>query len=187
MSFRVRATQALGSGNLTFTASYGGKSASQGTDVSIRPAAAYRAQIDIARVAPNSKKAVLTLRNMYDQESQRQASISTVPLVLSQGLSNWLEKYSNYCSEQLVSMAVPRLVMAKWSAAPVIARATPQPATRRPRPAAGPDRRAALPPECARRFRPLDPDAGHPSPSSPPMSCISCWRRATAAWRCRPT
>ncbi len=126
VSFRVRATQALGSGNLTFTASYGGKSASQGTDVSIRPAAAYRAQIDIARVAPNSKKAVLNLRNMYDQESQRQASISTVPLVLSQGLSNWLEKYSNYCSEQLVSMAMPRLVMAKWSAAPVIARATPQ-------------------------------------------------------------
>ncbi|MBW8834823.1 MAG: alpha-2-macroglobulin family protein, partial [Burkholderia sp.] len=93
----------------------------------IRPAAAYRAQIDIARVAPTSKKAVLSLRNMYDQQSTRQASISTVPLVLSQGLSNWLEKYSNYCSEQLVSMAVPRLVMSKWSAVPVIARTTPQP------------------------------------------------------------
>ena len=122
VTFRVRATQALGSGNLTFTASYGGKSASQSTDVSIRPAAAYRTQIDIARVAPDSKKAVLTLRNMYDQESQRQASISTVPLVLSQGLSNWLEKYSNYCSEQLISMAMPRLVMPRWSAAPTIAR-----------------------------------------------------------------
>ncbi len=131
-SFRVRATQALGSGNLTFTASYGAKSASQGIDVSIRPAAAYRAQIDIARVAPDSKKAVLTLRNMYDQQSTRQASISTVPLVLSQGLSNWLANYTNYCSEQLVSMAMPRLVMSKWSgvsvSVPVIARATAQPA-----------------------------------------------------------
>jgi uncharacterized protein YfaS (alpha-2-macroglobulin family) len=126
VSFRVRATQALGSGNLTFTASYGGKSASQGIDVSIRPAAAYRAQIDIARVAPNSRKTVQTLRNMYDQESTRQASISTVPLVLSQGLSNWLAKYTNYCSEQLVSMAVPRLVMSKWSSVPVIARTLPQ-------------------------------------------------------------
>ena len=129
VTFRVRATQALGSGNLTFTASYGGKSASQSTDVSIRPAAAYRAQIDIARVAPNSKKAVLSLRNMYDQESQRQASISTVPLVLSRGLSDWLEKYSNYCSEQLTSMAIPRLVMARLSVAPTIARQAPQAAT----------------------------------------------------------
>jgi hypothetical protein len=127
VSFRVRATQALGSGNLTFTAGYGGKSASQGVDISVRPAAAYRAQIDIARVAPNSKKAVLSLRNMHDQESQRRASISTVPLVLSQGLSSWLEKYSNYCSEQLVSMAMPRLVMSKWSGVPVVARATVQP------------------------------------------------------------
>jgi uncharacterized protein YfaS (alpha-2-macroglobulin family) len=125
-NFRVRATQALGSGNLAFTASHGTKSASQGIDVSIRPAAAYRAQIDIARVAPNTKKAVLSLRNMYDQESQRQASISTVPLILSQGLSNWLEKYSNYCSEQLVSMAMPRLVMSKWSGVPVIAHAKAQ-------------------------------------------------------------
>jgi uncharacterized protein YfaS (alpha-2-macroglobulin family) len=128
VSFRVRATQALGSGNLTFTASYGAKSASQGIDVSIRPAAAYRAQIDIARVAANSNKTVLSLRSMYDQESQRQASISTVPLVLSQGLSNWLEKYSNYCSEQLVSMAMPRLVMSKWSGVPVVARVAEQPA-----------------------------------------------------------
>jgi len=125
-NFRVRATAALGSGNLTFTASYGGKSAAQSVDVSIRPASAYRAQIDIARVAPNSKKPVLTLRNMYDQQSQRQASISTVPLVLSKGLSDWLSKYDNYCTEQLVSMAMPQLVASKWSAVPVIARQLPQ-------------------------------------------------------------
>ena len=66
------------------------------------------------------------LRNMYDQESQRQASFSTVPLVLSRGLSDWLAKYDNYCSEQIVSMAMPQLVASKWSAAPVIARTKPQ-------------------------------------------------------------
>jgi alpha-2-macroglobulin len=126
VNFRVRATAALGSGNLTFTASYGGKSAAQSIDVSIRPAVAYRAQIDIARVAPKSKKAMLNLRSMYDQDSQRQASISTVPLVLSQGLSDWLAKYDNYCSEQIVSMSIPRLVASKWSTLPVVARSTPQ-------------------------------------------------------------
>ena len=126
VNFRVRATSALGSGNLTFTASYGGKSAVQSVDVSIRPAAAYRAQIDIARVAPNSQKPVLNLRNMYDQHSERRASISTVPLVLSDGLSKWLAKYSNFCSEQVTSMAIPRLVESKWSAVPIIARQIPQ-------------------------------------------------------------
>jgi alpha-2-macroglobulin len=49
-----------------------------------------------------------------------------VRLVLSQGLSDWLSKYSNYCSEQIVSMAVPQLVMSRWSAVPVIARQLPQ-------------------------------------------------------------
>ncbi|MEO7054061.1 MAG: alpha-2-macroglobulin family protein, partial [Rhizomicrobium sp.] len=126
VNFRVRATTALGSGNLTFTASYGGKSGAQSVDVSIRPASAYRAQIDIARVGPGSNKIVRNLRNMYDQESQRQAIFSTVPLVLSRGLSDWLAKYDNYCSEQIVSMAMPQLVASKWSAASVIARLKPQ-------------------------------------------------------------
>jgi uncharacterized protein YfaS (alpha-2-macroglobulin family) len=129
VSFRVRATTALGSGNLTFTASSGGKAASQSVDVSIRPAAAYRAQMEIVRVAPNSKKAVLTLRRMYDQESQRQASISTVPLVLSQGLSEWLGKYDNYCSEQIVSMSMPHLVAGKWAGVSIVARTLPQAVT----------------------------------------------------------
>src|SRR5262249_28040377 len=47
---------------------------------------------------------------------------STVPLVLSKGLSDWLAKYDNYCSEQLVSMAMPQLVASKWSAVPIVAR-----------------------------------------------------------------
>lgn len=126
VSFRVRATQALGSGNLTFTASHGGKSASQSVDVSVRPASAYRAQIDIARVAPNSKKPVFNLRNMYDPYAERKASISTVPLVLSDGLSKWLARYSNFCSEQVTSMAIPQLVESKWSAVPTIARQLPE-------------------------------------------------------------
>src|SRR6185312_5757508 len=44
VTFRVRATQTLGSGALAFTAGYGGKSASQRIDISVRPAAAYRTQ-----------------------------------------------------------------------------------------------------------------------------------------------
>ena len=122
-TFRVKATGTLGSGSMVFTAGYGGKSAAQRIDISVRPAAAYRTQLDIARLDPNSKQVVPNLRRMYDAYSVRNASISTVPIVLSQGLTSWLVNYDNYCSEQIVSASMPRLVAAKWSSVPVFARA----------------------------------------------------------------
>lgn len=120
--FRVKATGTLGSGNLTFSASYGGKSAAQSLDLSVRPAAAYRAQVDIARVGANSNADMTGLRTMYDAYASRDASMSTVPVVLSQGLTSWLVNVQNYCSEQIVSAAVPRLIASKWLTVPALAR-----------------------------------------------------------------
>jgi uncharacterized protein YfaS (alpha-2-macroglobulin family) len=120
--FRVKATETLGSGNLTFSARYGGKSAKQSLDLSVRPAAAYRAQVDIARVGANSNVDLPGLRKMYDVYASRDASISTVPVVLSQGLTSWLVNVQNYCSEQIVSAAVPRLVASKWPSVPALTR-----------------------------------------------------------------
>ncbi|NIE64346.1 MG2 domain-containing protein [Burkholderia sp. Ax-1719] len=118
--FRVKATQTLGSGNLTFSARYGAKSAAQSLDLSVRPAAEYRTQVDIARVGPNSKADVSSLRSMYEAYASRDASISTLPVVLTQGLTSWLVNVQNYCSEQIVSAAVPRLIASKWPAVPAL-------------------------------------------------------------------
>jgi alpha-2-macroglobulin len=123
VTFRVKATQVLGSGALQFIASYGSKSSAQRVDISVRPAAAYRTQLDIASVSPNSGSVMSNLRRMYDPYSVRSASISTVPLVLSGGLTSWLVNYDNFCSEQIVSASMPRLVASKWSAIPIFARA----------------------------------------------------------------
>jgi alpha-2-macroglobulin len=122
-TFRVKATGTLGSGALIFTASAGAKSASQRIDVSVRPAAAYRMQVGFSRLAPNTGKTVSDLRHMYDAYATRDASISTVPLALSQGLTRWLVNTDNYCTEQIVSASMPRLVAGKWSAVPAFARA----------------------------------------------------------------
>jgi uncharacterized protein YfaS (alpha-2-macroglobulin family) len=119
-TFRVKATETLGSGNLTFSARYAGKSAAQSLDLSVRPAAAYRAQVDIARVGANSNADLPGLRKMYDAYASRDASMSTVPVVLSQGLTSWLVNAQNYCSEQIVSAAVPRLVASKWLSVPAL-------------------------------------------------------------------
>jgi uncharacterized protein YfaS (alpha-2-macroglobulin family) len=123
LAFRVKAMAVLGSGSLEFTASSGGKSAAQRIDVSVRPAAAYRTQVEFARLEANSGTVVTDLRHMYDAYAARNASISTVPLVLSEGLTSWLVNYDNYCSEQIVSASMPRLIASKWSAVPVFARA----------------------------------------------------------------
>jgi uncharacterized protein YfaS (alpha-2-macroglobulin family) len=122
-TFRVKAMPALGSGSLEFTASYAGKSARQRIDLSVRPASAYRMQLDFGRVGPNNTASAGGLRRMYDAYSWRTAAFSTMPVVLSAGLSNWLANYDNYCSEQIISMAMPQLVASKWMSVPIFQRA----------------------------------------------------------------
>ena len=121
--FRVKATDKLGSGNLSFVAGYGDKSARQSVDVSVRPASAYRTQVDVGRVDANSKADLPDLRRMFSEYASRNAAISNVPVVLSGGLTSYLVNFQHYCSEQIVSSAMPRLVLAKWPHIPVFAEA----------------------------------------------------------------
>ncbi|HEV7778594.1 MAG TPA: alpha-2-macroglobulin [Luteibacter sp.] len=111
--FRVRATDKLGSGNLTFVASYGGKSAKQSIDLSVRPASAFRTQFDAGRVDAHGKADVPGLRKLYDAYAKRDAAISSLPIVLAQGLSAYLVDFPHYCTEQVVSSAMPSLIFGK--------------------------------------------------------------------------
>jgi len=119
--FRVKATDKLGSGNLSFSAGYGGKSARQSVDLSVRPASAYRTQVDVGRVEAGAKADLPDLRKLYDEYAARDTAISSLPVVLAQGLSSYLINYQNYCSEQIISSAMPRLVLPKWPVVPVFA------------------------------------------------------------------
>ena len=121
--FRVKATDTLGSGNLTFVAGYGGKSARQSVDLSVRPASPYRVQLDLGRIDAGGKTDLPDLRKLYDAYASREAAISTLPVVLMQGLGSYLVNFQNYCSEQVVSMAVPQLVLARWPQVPAFQRA----------------------------------------------------------------
>ena len=121
--FHLKATDQLGSGHLAFTAAYDGKSASQAVDVSVRPAAAYRTQVDLGQVATRSQVELSPLRPMFDAYASRDAAISPLPVVLAQGITSYLVNYQNYCSEQVVSMLMPRLIVAKWPQVPVFAHA----------------------------------------------------------------
>ena len=121
VTFRVKATDKLGSGNLSFVAGYGDKSARQSVDVSVRPASAYRTQVDVGRVDAGTKQDQPDLRSLFSEYASRDAAISNIPVVLSSGLTTYLVNFQHYCSEQIVSSAMPRLVLSKWPQVKVFA------------------------------------------------------------------
>ncbi|HEY9133170.1 MAG TPA: alpha-2-macroglobulin [Dyella sp.] len=108
--FRVKATDQLGSGNLTFTASYGDKSARQSVDLSVRPSAAFRTTVGIGRIEAGNKADFTGLRKLYDAYAKRDGAISNLPLVLAQGLTAYLVNFEHYCTEQILSGAMPALI-----------------------------------------------------------------------------
>ena len=122
--FRVKATDALGSGELTLRASAGGKSARQRVDVSVRPAAPFRTDLRFGRLDAGKTASLTGLRAMFDAYSAREAGISTAPLVLSEGLAAYLADFEHMCSEQLVSAMTPRFFAAKWLSARVLEKPT---------------------------------------------------------------
>lgn len=111
--FRVRATDKLGSGNLSFTAGANGKSAKQGVDLSVRPASPMRTDLAFGRVDAHARGDVTALRDMHDEYARRDVSFSTVPVVLARGLAAYLVDFPHYCTEQVISAAMPALILGK--------------------------------------------------------------------------
>ncbi|MDF4004378.1 alpha-2-macroglobulin [Luteibacter sp. PPL552] len=109
--FRVRATDRLGSGHLAFSASANGKSAKQGIDLSVRPASPMRTELSFGRVDAHSRGDVTNLRDLHDEYARRDAAFSTVPVVLARGLAAYLVDFPHYCTEQVISAAMPALIL----------------------------------------------------------------------------
>ena len=109
--YKLRAKDVLGPAKLDFKASYADKSAKIGTEVSVRPASAYRTDIAVGDLDKGSAD-VKPLRDMFDALAKRQISAAYTPLVLAQGLSAFLDDFQHRCTEQLVSQGVPGLVFA---------------------------------------------------------------------------
>lgn len=109
-TFRVRATDKLGSATLTFVASHGGKSNKLATELSLRPAIAFMSELQVGTV--KGERDVPVAREMFAEYRKLEASISYVPLSLAHGLASYLSDYPHLCTEQLVSQAIPVLVLA---------------------------------------------------------------------------
>ena len=107
--YKLRAKEVLGAAKLDFHAAYADKSAKIGTEVSVRPASAYRTDLIVGDLDRGSAD-VKPLRDMHDAFAKRDIAASYTPLVLAQGLSAYLADFPHRCTEQLVSQGMPALV-----------------------------------------------------------------------------
>lgn len=114
-SFRLKAKDGtdvrLGSAPLVFSASAMGKQATQTVELSVRPATPYYTLITAGSF--EGKIDVPVTRRMHAEHRKVEAAISPVPLVLAPVLQSYLDSFPHLCSEQLVSRALPLIVMSK--------------------------------------------------------------------------
>ncbi len=109
--FRVRAKPALGSGTLTLTAGIGDKKTRLATAVGIRPATPYRQEWQIGTVAAGKEVEISTARRLFADHRTLDIGVSASPMAVADGLVSYLGQFPYSCTEQLVSQAVPALVL----------------------------------------------------------------------------
>lgn len=107
---KVKALDKLGEGLLTMKASMGRASGVAKMDLSVRPAMPYTTSL-VAGLFEKSPLEISQNRKIYSEFSKSQVLISSLPMVIGQGLLNYLDAYPYGCTEQLLSKAVPSLVL----------------------------------------------------------------------------
>lgn len=111
-TFKLRARQPLGAATLTFTASLGTAHSRLASELSVRPATPYLATFQAGHLR-DKQVTVPVARHLYNDLRKVEAGISALPLGLTHGLRGYLEKFPHGCTEQIVSQAVPPLILGK--------------------------------------------------------------------------
>jgi uncharacterized protein YfaS (alpha-2-macroglobulin family) len=104
-------TATLGSAALEFTSTLGGKSATRKLEISVRPASPKATTLALGHFSGSTE--VPTPRDLVPEFRQQEVAISVLPLALAPGLMRYLDDFEHACTEQLVSRALPALVMAR--------------------------------------------------------------------------
>ena len=109
--FRLRAKDVPGPANLTFTAAFGDKArARRQIDLSVRPATPFMTRLS-AGVLPKGNREIRIERQMYPHHRTLEAGASMLPLQFAHGFVAYLDHYPYACTEQIVSMAMPAVLL----------------------------------------------------------------------------
>jgi hypothetical protein len=109
--FRLKANSILGAANINFDVSMtdaSGKTwqSSRTSSLSIRPAMPFEINID-SGFAKNGDVTLQTPKAFFKAQSNKQIKASVSPLVITEGLSDYLGEYPHGCTEQIVSQVFP--------------------------------------------------------------------------------
>jgi uncharacterized protein YfaS (alpha-2-macroglobulin family) len=110
--FRLKALDKLGPVDLVFTAGAGTAKAHRRVSLSVRPATPFMTSLKAGSLQQGSQDVPID-RNLYPEARKLQASISLLPLSLAHGLVTYLGNYPYSCTEQVVSQAMPALLLAE--------------------------------------------------------------------------
>ncbi len=108
--FKFRATDKLGSGEISFIAKANGQETKRRATLSVRPPAPY--MTDVHSGSFKDKIDVALARNMHPEFRKLDATVSALPLGLARGLDSYLHDFPYGCSEQITSGAFCRLMLA---------------------------------------------------------------------------
>ncbi len=118
VDFRVKANTQLGAAELKFSAALTLNNtttrSTRRATLSVRPVSTYQSQFS----SGHSKKLPIELdveRVLYPELSTQYVSASSSPLVLVDGLSDYLKHYPHGCTEQIVSKVFPILGLTAYS------------------------------------------------------------------------
>jgi uncharacterized protein YfaS (alpha-2-macroglobulin family) len=107
-TFRVRAKDGLGAATLAFEASSGVTAARLAASLSVRPPVPRI--VTMVSGSDNGDPLELTFeRTLYDEFAARSAGASVSPLILADGLLEYLDAFPHACAEQIVSKVFPQI------------------------------------------------------------------------------
>lgn len=111
-NFQLCASDKIGLRKLTFKATRGQLAVERSYSLSIRPLGTLYTSIKSGVISATEK--LPASREVYKENAKSIATISTMPLVLAEGLGEYLSSYPFGCTEQLVSRSFSNLLLNPW-------------------------------------------------------------------------
>lgn len=117
VGFEVKATEQVGAANLRITANYQNArqqpaEVARNISISVRPTQPKQHFVRLGKVEAGKQMNVNLPAILYPQQRTQNAMFSPAPLALTKGISVYLADYDNYCTEQIISSAMPNILVA---------------------------------------------------------------------------
>ncbi len=117
-TFRVRAGATPGAAELTLTARLGETVVRRNAGLSVRPAVAFETTLISGFDAGGSTQLALP-RRLHEAFASQRVAASASPLVLADGMLEYLDTFPHACAEQIVSKVFPQLGLMQLSSFPL--------------------------------------------------------------------